>query len=176
MDPLTWMLIGSGVGAGMGLLTHPEKQRQADEQRAMNAAAMYYSPWTGMKPDQLYTPDPSLLGGIVEGGLAGASFGGLLGSKFGEKAPPTTTTTESGTDSSSVGGSGISSKSAQVQIPTDDQSLYDRHQLQSTYAAGQGGPNHSPWMYFPTAPQQARYPGVYDRVKPPYQMTPPQIR
>ena len=167
MDPLTWMLIGSAIGAGSGLLQYPEQKKQADEQRRINAEAMRYSPWTGMKPDQLYTPEPSLMGNIVQGGLTGASFGGLLGSKFGETTPSTTPTTTK-TDNSSVGGAGMSTNSAQVQIPTDDSSLYDRS-LQSSYARGQGGPLHNPWMYMNSAPM---YQG---QVRPPYAVQPPRI-
>lgn len=69
------MLIGALLGAGVGALQYPGKKKAAQEQRAINAEMMRQSPWTGMKPDQMYTQDPTLLGEIVPASLSGASFG-----------------------------------------------------------------------------------------------------
>ena len=154
MDPLTWMLIGSAAGAGIGALGYGQKKDNAEEQRRINAAAMYYSPWTGMRPDSLYTPEPSLLGEMASGALLGASFGGMLGKggKTDTKTPQATT----GTDNSSVAGGGTATPSAQMQVPTDNKSLYDRHKSYnmmnypqtpaSAYAGYGQQPFGNPWM------------------------------
>ena len=105
-------LIGALVGGGVGLLKQSSDQKAADRERMLNAQMMLHSPWTGMKPQQLVTQDPSLLGNITQGALSGASFG--LNKAFaGDKADSSSTTSTA----DEVTGTGLTSTGPGANTP-----------------------------------------------------------
>lgn len=68
------MLIAAGAG---GLLSMNKAKKEAEAQRQMaiaNAAAMRYSPWTGMRPQMMGVQAYDPLSSMGEGALRGASF------------------------------------------------------------------------------------------------------
>ena len=124
-------LIGAGVGAVAGALKYKGDKERAAEERAQAANTVRYSGWTGKRPDRMYVPEPSLIGNIAQGALGGASFGLMNWDSSGnrlvgknQKVLQEGTAAEAGTDSSSVGGAGLTSPSAQKQVETDNLPLY----------------------------------------------------
>jgi hypothetical protein len=74
MDP---QLIGMIGGAGMGLLKSNEDEAKANRQRQLAATTALYSPWTGMKPNEVQEASTmgATLGGAAQGAALGQSFG-----------------------------------------------------------------------------------------------------
>lgn len=75
MDPLTIGLLGgAGLGLAKGLLVD---QPAADRQRKVSAVEARYSPWTGIKPEQIQEANP--MGSAMQGGMTGAMVGQGVG-------------------------------------------------------------------------------------------------
>jgi hypothetical protein len=64
------LLIG---GAALGALKYNQDQKNSAKDRQVAAATARYSPWTGMKPQDVKRPDA--IGDVMQGGLAGAGLG-----------------------------------------------------------------------------------------------------
>jgi hypothetical protein len=74
MAPLA---IAAIIGAGMGLLRGMQQQKQEAKDRVMEAEIARWSPWTGMAAQRPKRAD--MMGSVMQGGLAGASFGQQFG-------------------------------------------------------------------------------------------------
>lgn len=70
MDPLTMMLIGSGIGLAKSQLIDAPK---AKKQRELAAKTQELSPWTGMQANKIQEADP--FGDALKYGATGASIG-----------------------------------------------------------------------------------------------------
>lgn len=107
---MSWAGVAIGVGsAALGAYQQGEQQKaqNAAQRSAMlsNAAAMEYSPWTGMgkemiKP-QAQGTGADVLGAGLQSGLQGYMFGSQFGKK---KAPEQKPNLYSGVDSKYTGG------------------------------------------------------------------------
>lgn len=70
MDPLTMMLIGSGLGLAKSQLIDKPKEKK---QRELAARTQELSPWTGMQANKIQEADP--FGSALKYGVTGASMG-----------------------------------------------------------------------------------------------------
>lgn len=72
-------LISAGIGAGVGLLQNQAGAGQRAKQRTLAASTAAYSPWTGMKPQDVapggLQPAPSGMSSALQGGAAGMAMG-----------------------------------------------------------------------------------------------------
>lgn len=79
---------GALLGALRGNAQAKQEQQQEDSSRQLAAETARYSPWTGMTPGAIKfkqnTPFGSVLGGALQGGMAGAQMG--MGMPGGEAA------------------------------------------------------------------------------------------
>lgn len=80
---MAWPAILAGVGALGGYLRNKDEMANAQAQREMNAALMRESPWTGIRPNQMFTPDPSLAGNVLGGALTGVGLGQAIQKAYG---------------------------------------------------------------------------------------------
>lgn len=68
------LALGALIGGGVGGLKHFLVDKpQADKERQYQAETARWSPWTGIQSK--YVQNPSLFGGMLQGGMAGAAFG-----------------------------------------------------------------------------------------------------
>ena len=80
MGASPWLAVGLGaLGAAQGLMgANAQKKAERANMRA-NAAAIQYSPWTGMNPGMMKSeasnPYGAALGGASQGALSGLMFG-----------------------------------------------------------------------------------------------------
>lgn len=63
------LAIGAGVGLAKSALVDKPKE---DKQRMLAAQTAMYSPWTGMKPNEVQAADP--FGSALQGATSGAMF------------------------------------------------------------------------------------------------------
>jgi len=68
--PLLPMLIGAGAGLLKGVAID---QPRASAMRKVEAEKTRWSPWTGIQGQNV--PDADIFGGVLQGGMTGASFG-----------------------------------------------------------------------------------------------------
>ena len=78
--PLPALALGALIGGGVGGLKHFLVDKpQADKERQYQAETARWSPWTGIQSK--YVQNPSLFGGMLQGGMAGAAFGQGIGAQ-----------------------------------------------------------------------------------------------
>lgn len=90
---MSWVATGITVGsAALGAYQQGEQQKaQNAAQRAnmfANAAAMEYSPWTGMGKDMVKREAVGGTGDVLGAGLQSGLQGYLFGKQFGQKKSP----------------------------------------------------------------------------------------
>lgn len=74
------LLLGALIGGGVGLLKNRLVDKPAaDKERQYQAETARWSPWTGLQSK--YVQDPSIFGGMLQGGMAGAAFGQGIGAQ-----------------------------------------------------------------------------------------------
>ncbi len=81
LDPMTMGAVG---GAGLGILKYPMDVSKEHRDRAQAAAMIRWSPWTGLKPNEIHSAD--LLGNVMQGGSQGAAMGQNVDKYQGDKA------------------------------------------------------------------------------------------
>lgn len=80
MDPFTLMLIGGGTG----ILKNLDAKGQAADQREIESTKTRFSPWTGMKGQNVQ--EPSMLNDVMQGLMTGAVMGQMFGKAPGAEA------------------------------------------------------------------------------------------
>lgn len=92
---MAWVLASTLGAAGVGLISGKmsadAKQRQQQTQGEIQAAQTRYSPWTNIQPQGMQAQNidqgGSMLGGAVNGGLAGLMTAKQMAKKPGEEDP-----------------------------------------------------------------------------------------
>lgn len=77
--PLIAALAGGGLGMLKGHMQNQREKQIEDSDRNLAAATAQYSPWTGMKPQEIRHAGSafgSMLGSGLQGGMMGAMMGG----------------------------------------------------------------------------------------------------
>lgn len=75
------MLALAALGAISGAVKGKEQKDEESRDRRLAANTIRYSPWTGMRPNEIHTAD--MTGSILQGGAAGLSMGQELEPKGG---------------------------------------------------------------------------------------------
>lgn len=70
-----WPLLLAGAGAYLGSKNAEYQRNQENKNMQANAAAMQYSPWTGMKPEMMQTKQTNPFLQTLQGGLMGGMQG-----------------------------------------------------------------------------------------------------
>jgi hypothetical protein len=66
-----WQALAAGAALGLAKNALVDKPKE-EKQRALAAQTALYSPWTGMKPNEVQQADP--FGNALQGATAGAMF------------------------------------------------------------------------------------------------------
>jgi len=66
-----WQALAAGAALGLAKNALVDKPKE-EKQRALAAQTALYSPWTGMKPNEVQMSDP--FGNALQGATAGAMF------------------------------------------------------------------------------------------------------
>ncbi len=123
------LLIGAGLGVAKGI-----KDQQAEKRdRKTQAEMARWSPWTGVQAQPVKKAD--MMGSIMQGGMAGASMGQMMGG-----GGAAATTAETGIEAGALGSGG-------TPLSPD----FAGGQFHTPYTGGGAAPNAaadytSPWM------------------------------